>query len=63
MATLNYKIFASPGAKARSILLYSTQESMTRAFFPSFYSAKLLYSNARECKSSGRGARWLAAAH
>ena len=69
MATLIYSHFGNPrrsNPHARYSLLNKKARKITaRAFLPSFYIVlgNYMYSNARECKSSGRGAWRLAAAH
>ena len=60
MVTLTYRHFGNPGRshhRARYAIVH--KKSMTRAFL--LFLVRKFTSNARDCKSSGRGARRLAA--
>ena len=62
MATLNYRHFGNPGRRyPRARYSIVNKKARELSFLPSIVLRN--YSNARECKSSGRGARRLAAAH
>ena len=62
MATLTYSHFGNPGRSYPRARYTIVKKSTMRAFLP--YSILVRnYSNARECKSSGRGAWRLAAAY
>ena len=62
MATLNYRHFGNPGRRyPRAHYTIVNKEGNDEGFFP--FSIGRNYSNARECKSSSRGARRLVAAH
>ena len=63
MATLIYGHFGNPSRSFHRAhyAINNEQKSMTRAFLCNFI--ERIYSNARECKSSGHGARRLAVAH
>ena len=65
MATLNYRHFGNPGrryTRARYSIV-NKKDRKKHESVPSFCIVLRNYSNAREYKSSGRGARRLAAAY
>ena len=65
MATLNYRHFGNPGRRYPRARYSIVNKKDRKKHFLSFLPSLVLrnYSNARECKSSGGGARRLAAAH